>query len=469
MLLFLLLLSAVAALCAEQAPVGLSSTLVTALSDDPDYSSLIHLLQRARLIPTLNRLNGSTFFAPTNDAIKKSVWADADNINEQLRQQLFYHLINYSITLPPSEVQVLKTLHYPRNDPPPKDPPPNPWFPVPGGLLGGEPQRLRLTSRDDSAWVGVDASGKGGAQIVKGVVDAGNGILLGIADVLVPPPDLATVVSQHRSTSYFNKVLTPEITELLKTTPELTLFLPVDDAWEALNPMERLYLESEYATDDLYRIINMHAVVEKSVRWHDSFGEAVNLTTIDGTKLEIVVSPEKTMVSTASLIKPDVYASNGVLHLVSSLLVPEGALEITPEKYLLALKCAKFVSLLHSTNLTHLINDTGTKYTILAPSDDILTVFGEPELPGPGSEELREMLQYHFLPGRWTPKKLQDGMLLDTALAPPGLNGSRQVLAVEVSAEAETTEDPTVKSITFGGANIIGEHSMYPFTRGLLR
>src|SRR5580698_5885448 len=75
----------------------LSSTLVDKLSEDPDYTTLLRLLQRARLIPTLNRLNGSTLFAPTNDAIKRHPSLSrlslltGDNVNEQLRQELFYH------------------------------------------------------------------------------------------------------------------------------------------------------------------------------------------------------------------------------------------------------------------------------------------------------------------------------------------------------------------------------------------
>ncbi|THU97385.1 hypothetical protein K435DRAFT_857699 [Dendrothele bispora CBS 962.96] len=71
-------------------------------------------LGRPRLVPTLNSLNGATLFAPTSDAIKRhnSFWNSirtdsdymlTDNINEKLRQQqLFYHLLNYSITAFPS-------------------------------------------------------------------------------------------------------------------------------------------------------------------------------------------------------------------------------------------------------------------------------------------------------------------------------------------------------------------------------
>ena len=177
------------------------------------------------------------------------------------------------------------------------------------------------------------------------------------------------------------------------------------------------------------------------------------VTTIDGTNLKIVVSPDSTTVSSANLIQPDIYASNGVLHLVSSLLMPAGALKLTPEKYLLALNCTSFVSLLHSVDLTNFINDTEAKYTILAPRDDVLSVYGDGELPEKGTEELKKLLQYHFLPGRWTPKKLRHGMLLETALEEKGLDGGKQVLGVEVS-----DEDKKTKSLRFGGAGVIGDH-----------
>ncbi len=78
--------------------------------------------------------------------------------------------------------------------------------------------------------------------------------------------------------SYFHNILTPEITRTLNSTEALTLFLPVNGAWDALHPLERLYLESEYATDDLNRILNMHAVAEEEVKWSELFDPAVNCT-----------------------------------------------------------------------------------------------------------------------------------------------------------------------------------------------
>ncbi|KAG2159697.1 uncharacterized protein EDB93DRAFT_1236996 [Suillus bovinus] len=444
-----------------------SQTLVDILNNDEDYTSLLSLLQKAKLIPTLNKLNGSTLFAPTNDAINRhDLWRSAleypnllkDNLQEELRQQLFYHLLNYSVTEDPKDsttLQVLDTLHFPKSslDPPNKPPP---WIPIPESTLGNQSQKLRITSRDGVAWVGVDAFGKGGIEVTKQKAEATNGVVYGIANVLDVPPHLGRVLSREPSLSYFKKVITPSIFDVINSTSELTLFIPVDSAWEALDPIERLYLESQFAADDLLRILNMHAVVEDSVRWSNTFESTTTLTTQYGSQLEVVVSEGKTTVSGATLSQPDIYAGNGVLHLVSSLLVPPGALQLTPEKYLLALNCSSFISLIHSVNLTHLINDTETQYTILAPKDDVLSLFKNDGLPEKGSDELKRMLQYHFLPGKWTPKKLVDGMLLESVLREPGLDYGRQVMHVEVN-DGEKQDVPS-RHVRFGGAGIIGQH-----------
>ncbi|KAI0348529.1 hypothetical protein BDW22DRAFT_1480314 [Trametopsis cervina] len=456
----------------------LSQNIIDALSSDPEFTSILRLVQRAKLVPTLNKLNGSTFFAPTNDAVSrhasdnpmwKSVLDDdthelRDNIQEKLRQELFYHLLNHTL---PTDVsreapETLFTLHYPNTsiEPPTNEPPPYPpWMPIPGGTLGGKPQRLRIVAKDDDQRVGVDSSGKNGVKI-KERKDVSNGAVLKINDVLAVPSDIATVISNHPALSYLRDVLTLELIQFLNSTSELTVFLPVNEAWAALPFYERLYLESKYATDDLTRIVNLHAVMSKKVHYSDSFDSGLNLTTVEGQELQITKTEEgkKTNVSSAQLIEPDIYASNGVIHTVSSLLIPPGALQLTPEKYLLVLNCTSFVDLLHSVDLTSLINDTETHWTILAPQDDVIALFGNGDLPPRGSEELKKMLQYHFIPGKQSPKKLRDSMLLETALKEEGLDGGRQVLSVDVHEEdSKDKKKGKDKSIRFGGASTIGE------------
>ncbi|SCZ98884.1 BZ3500_MvSof-1268-A1-R1_Chr7-1g09305 [Microbotryum saponariae] len=54
-------------------PSARSISLVDLLNDSPEHSMLLSALQRARLIPTVNLLNGSVLWAPTNDAIKAEI------------------------------------------------------------------------------------------------------------------------------------------------------------------------------------------------------------------------------------------------------------------------------------------------------------------------------------------------------------------------------------------------------------
>lgn len=177
--------------------------------------------------------------------------------------------------------------------------------------------------------------------------------------------------------------------------------------------------------------------------------------TITGNHLKIATSPEKIVVNDAELIQPDIYASNGVLHTVSSLLLPPSALKLTPEKYLLALKCTHFVSLLHSVNLNTLINDPDAKYTILAPADDVISLFGDSDLPEKGTEALKRALQYHFIPDRWTPNKMKHNMLLETALKEPGLDNKPQVIEIELTHGAAQSEETKVR---FGGVGTVQDY-----------
>lgn len=80
---------------------------------------------------------------------------------------------------------------------------------------------------------------------------------------------------------------------------------------------------------------------------------------------------------------------------------------------------------------------------------------------------MKKLLQYHFIPGKQSPKKLKDGMLLETTLEEPGLGGERQVLSVEVSSNLKGDQD---RSIRFGGASVIGEmgKSFMPFSPDVL-
>ncbi|KAG8838615.1 hypothetical protein FRC18_003873 [Serendipita sp. 400] len=448
-----------------------STTLVDLLSADSDYTQLLRLLQRTRLIPTLNKLEGSTFFAPTNDAIQRySLWNDylsfpeselIDNVNERIRQTLFYHILNYTLpSFPPTGgVEIYRTLHFPRIpvEPPSGDPPPAPpWVPLPGGSLNDESQRLRAAVREGKAYVSVDAFGEQGIPTAKDPVSGTNCMLIGIHEVIEPPGSLANIIRGTPALSYLTNILPEAQMKALEITPGLTVFLPENKAWNRLPRVVRLYLESQFSNADLKWIVGMHAAAGK-LGYTTRLKDATKIRTIEGNKLQINATADTITVAGSELRQRDVYASNGVLHTVSDLLLPPGSLRPDAEKYLLALNCSTFVELLRSSNLTSLVTDVDAEYTILAPRDDVLEITGG-SFPDEGTDELKRSLKYHFIPGRWTTDRLKDGSLLETELVEVGLAGGRQVLDVGVSTTISSKPGKDGrKELYFGGAGVIGD------------
>lgn len=156
---------------------------------------------------------------------------------------------------------------------------------------------------------------------------------------------------------------------------------------------------------------------------------------------------------------PDIFASNGVVHLIDDLLLPHDfKLLNSPEKQLLSLNATRFVSLLRMANLseTYTARHSDQPYTILAPTDDVLERMGRWNMPiwdapledaasldAPSARDLRfadalkQQLLYHILPEKLSLKDLEDGMLLETELVPNGLSGKRQRVKVDIGPHRE--------------------------------
>lgn len=221
-------LSVLGVATAQQLPLTTTSIKLVDFLGLPQHALLLAAFQRARLIPMLNMLNGSTLLAPSDDAIRRAsessaLWAFAtrpdsppphDNLQLELRDVLLYHLINSTqlgpnaTAIPTVQPKTLETLYYPSlsslntsfPSPPtlPGSPPddPTPDEPsAPEGLLRGHGQRLRIV-RDkitDEVWVGGDWQGEGGVKVVNGsLMEASNGVFVVIEAILQRPVDMGT-------------------------------------------------------------------------------------------------------------------------------------------------------------------------------------------------------------------------------------------------------------------------------------
>jgi solute carrier family 25 carnitine/acylcarnitine transporter 20/29 len=229
-------------------------TTIDILSSSPNHSTFLHLLQRTKLIPTLNLVQGSSIFAPTDEAW--SAWGEAqdasmqlalslqsdldvaDNVLFGLRQHLLYHVLNYTLHDDSAAAETVSTaphittettLLYPGRSimsPSPHRPPTGPpWMPQGGdGDLGGSGQQLRICyAGGQPTAIGCSVDGQSGSAVWDGwlnkkkswtdensvhgkeknrsakpdsvVRHASNGVVIGIQQVLQPPPKICKVPS----------------------------------------------------------------------------------------------------------------------------------------------------------------------------------------------------------------------------------------------------------------------------------
>lgn len=185
------------------------------------------------------------------------------------------------------------------------------------------------------------------------------------------------------------------------------------------------------------------------------------VTTADGQNLTIGFSANGSVqVGHSTVVQEDIYAANGVLHIVTDLLIRPDTFTINAEKYLLALNATAFVELLRSANLSHYVDDEhdGRSWTILAPRDDILAMPWEYR----DESDLDRVLRYHFIPGKLSPSDLVDGALLGTELREDGLDGGRQRLRVSVTRADKVTPDGN-GNVGFGDARVIADPGVKDF------
>jgi solute carrier family 25 carnitine/acylcarnitine transporter 20/29 len=239
-------------------------TLVDVLSANSQYSSLLQLLQRTRLLPTLNKLRNATLFAPTNAALSgtMALYDDSvpDNVQAALRRQLLYHLVNSNDTSqPPQLIETLLFPHPKAGEGAPGNPPDSGGEPDGHSLLGGEGQKLEW-SKADSVWH-LRSNDQQANVLGSNITRAGNGLVLPVDHLLQTPKSVSHVLLEHPLLSQIRSLCSTEQLEEYATRANLTLFVPVDKAWEgdALDELEWKYLRSGFAQKDLLEVFQNHA------------------------------------------------------------------------------------------------------------------------------------------------------------------------------------------------------------------
>jgi len=194
---------------------------------------------------------------------------------------------------------------------------------------------------------GTDVKVNEKAQVTTADVLASNGVIHVIDNVLVPedvdldlllvecylniPTFLATAAAapdedDREFTKLYGAIVLAGLTDALSGPGPFTLFAPVDDAFEQIPEDTGKCLGSEQNKGVLADILKYHVVSGKVTS--DDLTDGMEVSTLyDKELLKFGVSGTGVTVNDANVVYPNLMTTNGVIHAVDSVLLPDGILE----------------------------------------------------------------------------------------------------------------------------------------------
>ncbi len=167
---------------------------------------------------------------------------------------------------------------------------------------------------------------------LQGVIAAVTALILLITPVHGQDADIIdTAVGAGSFQTLAAALQAADLIEALKGPGPFTVFAPTDEAFAKLpeGTVESLLLPENKAT--LSAILTYHVVAGEVLA-----ADVVNLssaTTLNGAAVEINVSDNGVMVGTAKVVQTDVMASNGVIHVIDSVILPPAATAVEAESW----------------------------------------------------------------------------------------------------------------------------------------
>jgi uncharacterized surface protein with fasciclin (FAS1) repeats len=212
------------------------------------------------------------------------------------------------------------------------------------------------------------------------------------------------------------------LVDALKSEGPLTVFAPTDEAFAKLpeGTIPALLEDKEKLASILkYHVVPGKVMAEDVTKVESAtslLGQAIPVSTEDGVT-----------VAGANVIKTDIYCSNGVIHVVDSVMMPKNVVE-------LAQSAGSFSTLLAAAEAAGLVDTlTGSgPFTIFAPTDAAFAALPEGTvsdlLKPENKDKLAAILTYHVVPGKVTASevvglteaKTVEGSMLDIAVEKDG-------------------------------------------------
>lgn len=188
------------------------------------------------------------------------------------------------------------------------------------------------------------------------------------------------------------------LVDTLKGDGPFTVFAPSDAAFAKLPHGTVENLLKPENRDQLVAVLTYHVVPGK-VKAADVVNRSF-APTVNGQRADIEVRDGNVFVDNARVVSTDIGASNGVIHVIDSVILPE-----TNNIVDIANSAGQFGTLLAAAKAAGLADTLMSgEFTVLAPTDDAFAKLPHGTvqnlLKPENREQLRSILLYHVIPGR---------------------------------------------------------------------
>lgn len=280
-------------------PVVESKNIVETAVSDPQFSILVSALQKAGLVSALEGTGPFTVFAPTNDAFNAlftqlGVSGISDLSAETLKPILLNHVVSGTVKSMDIATGYAATL----ND-------------------GGPGKTAVKVFIEKTTAVKVD-----GSKVIAADVMASNGVIHVIDKVILPASVVSHAINNPAFSTLVQAVVKAELVEALSAAGPFTVFAPTNDAFAKLFTALGVSGIADLTAEQLTPILLYHVVSGNVTASQVMTGSVPTLKA--GSNIEVVANTSGVKLNGSSnVIATDVQGTNGVVHAIDAVLLPE--------------------------------------------------------------------------------------------------------------------------------------------------
>ncbi|MEE4192338.1 MAG: fasciclin domain-containing protein [Halieaceae bacterium] len=249
-----------------------------------------------------------------------------------------------------------------------------------------------------------------GSQVIITDIAASNGIIHVIDTVMSPPADMEPALGTIPEVAIAAGDFTTLVAALQATgldavladeTATFTVFAPTDDAFAALGDDTIAALLGD--TDTLSDILLYHVIAGSAVDSTTAISLAsTSVEMANGDLAEITLVDGNLFIDGSQVIITDIAASNGIIHVIDTVMSPPVEMTSTLVDVLVADgNFTTLVAALQATGLDATLADESGSFTVFAPNDDAFAKLGTDTINSllADTDTLTNILLYHVIVG----------------------------------------------------------------------